>query len=665
MAVRAEMGRTLERSLERVASISLSEATGTTAPLAAVERPVHPLVALDYPIRIAGHAIFMVCIGSLLLARSAPLGVMVVALLQGIVWPHVAYVLARHSRNSKRTELINLGFDGFLAGAWSAYVHFNPWTSTLYFSALLLAFLSVGGVRLALPSLAATGLGVVVVGSVVGFRLEPEGPPVTALLCITGIVIYAVVFGLKSHSQAKGLVASRRLSQEQSRHIQEANRLLAQARDESTAAQARAEEASQAKSLFLANMSHELRTPLNAIIGYSEMLQEEVSELDAAQIERDLQKISSAGKHLLGLINEVLDLSKIEAGKMDVAREPFDLAQLVREVTSTAERVVVQHENRFVVRVADDVGTVVGDATKVRQILLNLLSNAGKFTKQGTVTLEADRREYEHRGAWVVLRVRDTGAGMTAEQQARLFQAFTQVDAGLARKHGGTGLGLALSRRFARLMGGDIDVESAPGVGTTFTVRLPAQPSDVALSHAVHEAQRDTQSFPVFRPPYTAEMRVPEPAAAADAAPAEAAPAPMLTTAEFLGKPVDRERLTRLLRTFRPAAGGRALVVEDDAAMRDILCRVLEREGWRVDEAASGRAALACTRARVPDLVLLDLMMPDMDGVDFLASFRLVPAWQAVPVVVITAKTLAEANLISVERYAAELSPAPPSSARP
>jgi signal transduction histidine kinase/CheY-like chemotaxis protein len=654
MVARGEM----TQSLERAATITLSDGVNTATGRAAASPSVHPLVALDYPIRIAGHAIFMVCIGSLLLARSAPMAVAVVALLQGLAWPHAAFLLARHSRNSKRTELINLGFDGFLAGAWSAYAHFNPWTSTLYFSALLLAFLSVGGVRLALPAIAATGVGALAVGSVVGFDFEAAGPPITAALCITGIVIYAIVFGIKSHSQAKGLVANRRLSQEQSRHIQEANRLLALARDESTAAQARAEEANQAKSLFLANMSHELRTPLNAIIGYAEMLQEEVSELDAAQIERDLLKISGAGKHLLGLINEVLDLSKIEAGKMDVAREPFDLAQVVREVASTAERVVAQHGNALLIRVADDVGTVIGDATKVRQILLNLLSNAGKFTKQGTVTLEADRREYEGRGAWVVLRVRDTGAGMAPEQQARLFQAFTQVDAGLARKHGGTGLGLALSRRFARLMGGDIDVESEPGSGTTFTVKIPAQPSDVALSYAVHDAARDTRSFPIFRPPYTAEMPLPEPAGTEPAPPADAAPGGILSTAEFLGKPVDRDRLTRLLRTFRPGGAGHALVVEDDAAMRDILCRVLEREGWRVDEAASGRAALACIRARVPDLVLLDLMMPEMDGVDFLASFRLVQAWQAVPVVVITAKTLAEANLISVERYAAELSPA-------
>ena len=652
MAARAEAGRTSESA----AAIRASEAMRARATSETVAgRAVHPLVALDYPIRIAGHAIFMMCIGSLLLARAAPTPVLSAAVLQGLVWPHLAFLAARRSRNTKRTELLNLVFDGFLAGAWTAYVNFNPWTSTLYLSALLLAFLSIGGVRLTLAALAMTVVGMLAVGALVGLHFESAVPPITAALSITGVGVYAVLFGLKSHSQAKWLVASRRLSQVQSRNIQEANRLLALARDESTAAQARAEEANQAKSLFLANMSHELRTPLNAIIGYSEMLQEEASELEPAQIERDLQKISGAGKHLLGLINEVLDLSKIEAGKMDVAREPFDLAQLVRAVTSTAERAVAQQGNTLVVRVEDDVGVVVGDATKVRQILLNLLSNAGKFTKQGTVTLDVDRREYGPRGAWVVLRVRDTGAGMTSEQQARLFQAFTQVDVTLARKHGGTGLGLALSRRFARLMGGDVEVESVPGVGTTFTVRLPAQPSDVALSHAVHDAQQDTRTFPVYRPPHTAEMPVPQ-LAMSDAPPPDAAGA-MLTTTEFLGKPVDRDRLTRLLRTFHPDGGGHALVVEDDPAMRDILRRVLEREGWSVAEAQSGRAALACVHGRVPDLVLLDLMMPEMDGVDFLASFRLVQAWQTVPVVVITAKTLAEANLVSLERYAAELSP--------
>jgi CheY-like chemotaxis protein len=407
------------------------------------------------------------------------------------------------------------------------------------------------------------------------------------------------------------------------------------------------------------------------------MLQEEASELDPAQIDQDLQKISGAGKHLLGLINDVLDLSKIEAGKMDLAREPFDVAQVVREAASTATRVVEQQGNRLVVTCPEDIGTIVGDATKVRQILLNLLSNAGKFTQQGTVTLEAERGALDGRGDWVTFRIRDTGMGMTPEQQARLFQAFTQVDATPTRKHGGTGLGLALSRRFARLMGGDIDVESELGKGSVFTARLPVRVTDEALVDAVRDAQRDTRGQAAYRGPRapassgayhppgstdapgSAPTPAPPPSAFGGAAlPTEAASAPApLTTAEFMVKPVDRERLTTLLRAYQPTSGGRALVVEDDVQMRDLLRRILEREGWTVAEADSGRAALAQIREHVPELVLLDLMMPGMDGVDFLASFRLVQAWQQVPVVIITAKTLGEADQIAVERYASHLAP--------
>ena len=464
-------------------------------------RAVHPLVALDYQIRITGQTIFMGCIGSLLLSRPTPPLVAVPALLQGLVWPHAAYLLGKRSRRSKQVELACLCVDGLFFGAWSAYVHFNLWTSTLYFSALLLAFLSVGGVRLAAAAMAAAVAGALAVGAVVGFRFDPSGPPITAALCISGIVVYSALFGIMSHRQARGLVAGRRLSEQQRRHIEETNRLLALARDESAAAQLRAEDANRAKSMFLANMSHELRTPLNAIIGYAEMLQEEATELDPAQVDQDLRRISGAGKHLLGLINDVLDLSKIEAGKMEVVREPFDVAQVIREVTSTAAGVVERNGNTLAAHVADDVGTIVGDAMKVRQILLNLLSNAGKFTQRGAVTVTAGREADGAQGEWVTIRIADTGMGMSPEQQARLFQAFTQVDATPTRKHGGTGLGLALSRRFARLMGGDITVRSAPGDGSEFTLRLPARPTDAALGDAVRDAQRDTRERPAYRGP--------------------------------------------------------------------------------------------------------------------------------------------------------------------
>ncbi|MEG4516585.1 MULTISPECIES: ATP-binding protein [unclassified Microcoleus] len=233
----------------------------------------------------------------------------------------------------------------------------------------------------------------------------------------------------------------------------------------------KAEAASRAKSTFLANMSHELRTPLNAIIGYSEMLQEEARESGLEEIIPDTQKIYNAGKHLLTLINDILDLSKIEAGRMELYLEKFDLSNLIEEVVATLHPLVEKNHNQLQVSCSENLGVMYADLTKVRQILFNLLSNALKFTEGGTVLLSATR-EPAGDSDWVYLQVSDTGIGMSAEQQQGLFQPFIQGDASTTRKYGGTGLGLAISRLFCQMMGGDITVESELGVGSTFTVHL-------------------------------------------------------------------------------------------------------------------------------------------------------------------------------------------------
>jgi len=235
-------------------------------------------------------------------------------------------------------------------------------------------------------------------------------------------------------------------------------------------ANAQLAEASQHKSQFLANMSHELRTPLNAIIGYSEMLQEEAEDLGEEAFLPDLQRINGAGKHLLGLINDILDLSKIEAGRMDLDLETFGLSDLIRDVEAIVQPLVEKNGNTLVVNCPDNVGGMHADQTKVRQGLFNLLSNASKFTEQGTIGLTVQREADD----WITFAVTDTGIGMTEEQLGRLFEAFSQAEASTRSQYGGTGLGLAISRQFCRLMGGDLTVESVHGQGSTFTVRLPA-----------------------------------------------------------------------------------------------------------------------------------------------------------------------------------------------
>jgi len=239
------------------------------------------------------------------------------------------------------------------------------------------------------------------------------------------------------------------------------------------AARREAEDASKAKSQFLASMSHELRTPLNAIIGYSEMVQEEAEELGASGLATDVTRIRTAGRHLLALINDILDLSKIEAGKMELHRETFDLAALVDEILATAQPLIEKNANRLELQCPPGIGTMHADLTKVRQMVLNLLSNAAKFTDHGTITLIVER-EPGAGGDAFMLRVRDSGIGMTPAQMDRLFEAFSQADAATAAKYGGTGLGLTITKHFAQMMGGDVTVESRPGVGSTFTIRLPA-----------------------------------------------------------------------------------------------------------------------------------------------------------------------------------------------
>ncbi len=453
-----------------------------------------------------------------------------------------------------------------------------------------------------------------------------------------------------------------------------------------------AEEANRAKSQFLANMSHELRTPLSAVIGYSEMIQEELEDLGEPTLIADMRKIEANARHLLGLINDVLDISKIEAERVEIYSEPFDVAEIVREVGVTVEGLVAKKGNTLALSLAPDLGQACTDVTKLRQCLINLLSNAAKFTEDGRIALAVTRA-----GTDLRFTVSDTGIGMSPEQVGRLFERFTQADASTTRRFGGTGLGLAITRAFAEMLGGSITVESREGAGTTFVLDLPAtyeaaapeaerpdeEPGGDGRTILVIDddaATRDLIARFLEREGFrvaTAEdgrqgldrARALRPRAilldvtmprmdgwsvlrALRADPElGATPIVMITVldeqnlafslgaTDYLQKPIDWTSLKAVTDRFRAGSGdGPILVVEDDADARERLVAALAREGLPVREAAHGGLGLEAVAAEKPSLVLLDLMMPEMDGFGFLRSLRARAEWKDIPVVVLTAK---------------------------
>ncbi|MCI0344074.1 MAG: ATP-binding protein, partial [Chloroflexi bacterium] len=345
------------------------------------------------------------------------------------------------------------------------------------------------------------------------------------------------------------------------------------------------EVASRHKSQFLANMSHELRTPLNAIIGVTEMLLEDAqAAAQPDQIEAH-ERILRAGRHLLALINDILDLSKIEAGKLELSLESVALAPMVEDVVTTIRPLAAKNANQVEVDCPAGVGAIRADPTRLRQALLNLASNASKFTERGRIRIVVRRQADDGGHEWATMAVSDTGIGMTAEQLAKLFEEFTQADASTTRKYGGTGLGLAISRRLCRMMGGDITVTSAPGQGSTFTIRLPAD--------------------------------------ARTGSPAQADPAPRpIASTPGRGRP--------------RSVSSPVLVIDDDPTVRDLMDRFLVKEGFSVITAENGIEGLRRAREIHPAAITLDVMMPDLDGWTVLAALKGDPALADIPVILVT-----------------------------
>jgi signal transduction histidine kinase len=434
---------------------------------------IHHTVKLGYVIRLSLYPLtalilYMVFLG----AGRGSWGLVAALAVYGLVWPHVAYAWASRSRGTRRAELRNLLLDALFIGGWAAWLHFSLWPATMLASGVLAGLLSVGGVGMALPGVLAMVAGVIVVGTATGFAVDLETSLVPTLLCIGGILLYMGVFSHQAYVQNLRIVRSRKALVARHREVQEQRGLLVAAKEEAEAAREEAEAANRAKGQFLANMSHELRTPLSSIIGYSEMLLEKAEASGFGGAAPGLEKIRRAAWHLQGLINGVLDMSKIEAGRMEVAPEPVDVGMLVEEVVTTARPLVERNGNRLAVVHEVEPGVILTDGMRLRQVLLNLLSNAGKFTLGGDVTL-AVGRVGSGASERVVFRVSDTGIGMTEAQLGRIFRPYVQAEPQISSKYGGTGLGLFLSRRFCLLLGGDIEVASQPGLGSVFTVTVP------------------------------------------------------------------------------------------------------------------------------------------------------------------------------------------------
>jgi signal transduction histidine kinase/CheY-like chemotaxis protein/HAMP domain-containing protein len=522
------------------------------------------------------------------------------------------------------------------------------------------------------------------------------------------LVYTAILRDVTERKQAQQ--ASERMTVELERRVAERTAELMQANQALESARDLALEANRAKDAFLAVMSHELRTPLNAIIGYCDYWLGEADEFDTNEMRDDMRKMHVSGKHLLTLINDILDLAKIQAGKVTLDLSDFEIGGLLSELQEWVQPLVRKNNNTLTVEADANLGAMRADRTRVRQVLLNLLSNASKFTQSGAIRLHVQRSRAAGREE-IVFRVSDTGVGMKPEDVRKLFrETFFQADSSSTRKHEGTGLGLVICHKLCKLMGGDVEVQSTLGVGTTFTVRLPTvvtpalpgdRPAPSASTNETATMQWQVATVLVIdddinsrkmlerilrREGYAVRTasagaeavklaREIEPAAivldalapnkdgwsalAALKADSRTADIPIIMATivddqsrgfalggtDFITKPIDWDRLGVLLRPYRSAqTSSPILVVDDDESTRSMTHRHLAAQGWHVVEASNGREALERLAGTRPAVILLDLMMPEMDGFQFVERLQRDETWRTIPVVVVTAIDLTAAD---------------------
>lgn len=516
-------------------------------------------------------------------------------------WPHVALLAAsitafwlfpialklfpRHYPILALLSVANLNF-AILWGAYNFGGASSPFLMWLLVVPLLGFFYLGSGLvtRVAIFSQMAVGIGIFY-GAYLwsgGFPLHVPIENMVSVGMISAFSASTYVFLMASYYSSV-VDSQSELLKEIDRH-RGTMKMLTDAKDD-------AERANGAKSDFLAKMSHELRTPLNAVLGYSEILLED-AELDGRgeQI-ADLQKISAAGKHLLAMVNDILDISKIEAGKMELNLENVDLDSLINEVESTSRPLAAKNTNAFVIERESELGTIRADATKLRQAIFNLLSNASKFTQNGQITLRAGRQQRAD-GEWITISVVDTGVGISANQQNALFSNFAQANPAIAAKFGGTGLGLSLSQNLCRLMGGQITLESEIGKGSTFTINLPVQRAEAQGDDLLENAVADGRS----------------------------------RKAGYQG-------------LSSPAVSGRQeriLVVDDDHAFLELAERLLQKEGYSAIATDAPESVLQIARTVRPAAIMIDILMPGLNGWDVINTLKSDPVTARIPVLMIS-----------------------------
>lgn len=494
----------------------------------------------------------------------------------------------------------------------------------------------------------------------------------------------------------------------------EAEHALIKARDEAL-------EATKTKSSFLANMSHELRTPMNAIIGYSEMLAEEAEEEGKKETVEDLKKIRSAGKHLLGLVDSILDLSKIESGRMQLHLENIEVMELIKGVESTIKPIFIKNKNEFNIQCPPGIGTIYGDLTKLRQSLFNILGNANKFTSEGKIELKVSRIE-DGGSNWVEFEVSDTGIGMTNEQKEKIFNEFVQADSSTTRNFGGTGLGLTISKKFCEMMGGSISVESTPGIGSKFNIRIPGKETCTINSgnleqESILQVQQTSGKLVKNRTkplvlvidddPYVGdlmtknltrngyEVKVANHGETGLKLAKELLPnvitldvmmpgidgwavlsslkadndlkdipvimismidekemGKTLGATEYVTKPINHRDLLELIEKHRiDEANKNVLIVEDDENARDMVAKILKKNGFNPIKALNGKDGIEKVVGHNPGLILLDLMMPVMNGFEFINEIKKMESFNKIPIVVLTAMDVPEQGILELNKF--------------